>query len=50
MYPADLPSSKPFSAASTLWRLALASGDDWKADSAAVTGDEGISEAFEEDR
>jgi hypothetical protein len=29
--------SKPSFAASTLWRLALVPGDDWEADSAAVT-------------
>jgi hypothetical protein len=30
-YSADLPSSKPSSAASTLWNLALVPGDDWEA-------------------
>ena len=36
-YSADSPSSKPSSAASIFWRLALASNDDWEAASAAVT-------------
>ncbi|KAF8694763.1 hypothetical protein HU200_037851 [Digitaria exilis] len=31
VYSAYAPSSKPSSAASTLWRLALASSDNWKA-------------------
>ena len=34
---ADSPRSKPSSAASTLWSLALVSDDDWEAASAAVT-------------
>ncbi|KAG2574240.1 hypothetical protein PVAP13_7KG314600 [Panicum virgatum] len=37
VYSADSPKSKPSSAASTLWSLALVSDDDWKAASAAVT-------------
>jgi hypothetical protein len=37
VYSADSPRSKPSSAASTLWRLALVPGDDWKAGSTAVT-------------
>ena len=37
VYSADSPRSKPSSAASTLWRLALVSDDDWEAASAAVT-------------
>jgi hypothetical protein len=36
-YSADLPSSKPSSAASTLWSLALVLGDDWEAASMAAT-------------
>jgi hypothetical protein len=36
-YSADSPSSKPSSAASTLWSLALVPGDDWEAVSTAVT-------------
>ena len=37
VYSADSPRSKPSSAASTLWRLALMLDDDWEAASAAVT-------------
>jgi len=37
VYSADSPRSKPSSAASTLWSLALVSDDDWEAASAAVT-------------
>ncbi|KAF8692464.1 hypothetical protein HU200_039560 [Digitaria exilis] len=37
VYSASAPSSKPSSAASTLWRLALASSDNWKAVWMAVT-------------
>ena len=37
VYSADSPRSKPSSAASTLWRLALVPDDDWEAASAAVT-------------
>ncbi|KAF8781152.1 hypothetical protein HU200_001129 [Digitaria exilis] len=37
VYSASAPSSKPSSAASTLWSLALASGDDWEAVWMAVT-------------
>jgi hypothetical protein len=37
VYAADSPRSKPSSVASTLWRLALVPGDEWKAASAAVT-------------
>jgi hypothetical protein len=37
VYSADSPRSKPSSVASTLWRWALVSSDDWEADSAAVT-------------
>jgi hypothetical protein len=36
-YSADLPSSKPSSAASTLWSLALVPDDDWEAASTAAT-------------
>ena len=36
-YSADSPRSKPSSAASTLWRLALVPDDDWEAASTAVT-------------
>jgi hypothetical protein len=36
-YSADSPSSKPSSAASTLWSLALVPGDDWEAASTAAT-------------
>jgi hypothetical protein len=39
VYSADSPRSKPSSAASTLWTLALVSSDDWEADSAAVTNE-----------
>ncbi|KAF8727015.1 hypothetical protein HU200_019510 [Digitaria exilis] len=37
VYAASAPSSKPSSAASTLWRLALASPDNWEAVWMAVT-------------
>ncbi|KAF8714182.1 hypothetical protein HU200_028195 [Digitaria exilis] len=37
VYSASAPSSKPSSAASTLWRLALASSDNWEAVWMAVT-------------
>ena len=37
VYSTDSTKSKPSSAASTLWRLALVSDDDWEAASAAVT-------------
>jgi len=37
VYSADSPRSKPSSAGSTLWSLALVSDDDWEAASAAVT-------------
>ena len=37
VYSTDSPKSKPSSAASTLWSLALVSDDDWEAASAAVT-------------
>ncbi|TVU22857.1 hypothetical protein EJB05_32578, partial [Eragrostis curvula] len=37
VYSASAPSSKPSSAASTLWRLALAFGDDWEAVWTVVT-------------
>ena len=37
VYSADSPRSKPSSAASTLWRLALVPYDDWEAASATVT-------------
>ena len=37
VYLADSPRSKPSSAASTLWSLALVSDDDWEAALAAVT-------------
>ena len=37
VYSADTPRSKPSSAASTLWRLALVPNDDWEAASSAVT-------------
>ena len=37
MYSADSPRSKPSTAASTLWRLALVPDDDWEAASAVVT-------------
>jgi hypothetical protein len=37
MYSADSPSSKPSSAASTLWSFALMSCDDWEATSTTVT-------------
>ena len=37
MYSTDSPKSKPSSAASTLWRLALVPDDDWEAALAAVT-------------
>jgi hypothetical protein len=37
VYLADFPRSKPYSAASIMWSLAVASGDDWEAASAAVT-------------
>ena len=37
VYSADSPKSKPSSAASTLWSLALVSDDDWEAASSAVT-------------
>ncbi|KAG2539788.1 hypothetical protein PVAP13_9NG494928 [Panicum virgatum] len=37
VYSADSPRSKPSSAASTLWRLALVPDDDWEAALAAVT-------------
>jgi hypothetical protein len=37
MYLADSPSSKPSSATSTLWSLALASGVDWEVALVAVT-------------
>ena len=37
VYSADTLRSKPFSAASTLWRLALVPEDDWEAASAVVT-------------
>jgi hypothetical protein len=37
VYSADSPRSKASSAASTMWRLALVSSDDWEADSAVVT-------------
>ena len=37
VYSADSPRSKPSSAASTLWSLALVPDDDWEAASAAVT-------------
>ncbi|CAL4923490.1 unnamed protein product [Urochloa decumbens] len=37
LYSASAPSSKPSSAASMLWSLALASGDDWEAVWTAVT-------------
>ena len=36
VYSADSPRSKPSSAASTLWRLALVPDDDWEAALAAV--------------
>jgi hypothetical protein len=36
MYSADWPRSKPSSATSTLWRLALVPDDDWEAASAVV--------------
>ena len=37
MYSTDSSRSKPSSAASTLWRLALVPDDDWEAASAVVT-------------
>lgn len=37
VYSADSPRSKPSSAASTLWNLALVPDDDWEAASAAAT-------------
>ncbi|KAF8659024.1 hypothetical protein HU200_058868 [Digitaria exilis] len=37
VYSASAPSSKPSSATSTLWRLALASSDNWEAVLMAVT-------------
>ncbi|KAF8697160.1 hypothetical protein HU200_036157 [Digitaria exilis] len=37
VYSASAPSSKPSSGASTLWRLALASSDNWEAVWMAVT-------------
>jgi hypothetical protein len=46
VYSTNWPRSKPSSAASTLWRLALVPGDDWEADSVAVTNG---SKGFEED-
>jgi hypothetical protein len=36
-YSADSPSSKPSSASSTLWSLALVPGDNWEAASTVVT-------------
>jgi hypothetical protein len=39
VYSANSRRSKPSSAASTWWRLALVPGDDWEADSAAVTNE-----------
>jgi hypothetical protein len=39
VYSAYSPSSKPYSAASTSWRLALVLGDDWGVASAAVTNE-----------
>jgi hypothetical protein len=38
-YLADSPSSKPSTAASTLWSLALVPGDDWEAASTAATNE-----------
>jgi hypothetical protein len=46
-YSADSCSSKPSSAVSTLWSLALVLGDDWEA--VSTGGDEQIVEDFEED-
>jgi hypothetical protein len=37
VYSANSARSKPSSTASTLWRLALVPGDDWKAASAVAT-------------
>jgi hypothetical protein len=39
VYSADLPRSKPSSAASTLWRLDLVPDDDWEAASVVVTNE-----------
>jgi hypothetical protein len=38
-YSADSPSSKPSSAASTLWSLTLVPDDDWEAASTAATNE-----------
>jgi hypothetical protein len=47
VYSADSPRSKPSSTASTLWKLALVTDDNWEADFGG--GDEWISDVFEED-
>jgi hypothetical protein len=39
VYSAYSPSSKPYFAASTSWRLTLVLGDDWGVASAAVTNE-----------